>query len=239
MRAMLATLPLTLGAIGLVLLVAAGPAFRTGSVPLLAAFGTLALGALLGAVATAFGIGATVLAARQGQAIPLAAVAGLLLGVIAWGIPARVILAARGKPAIHDISTDLSDPPAYAAIVPLRQGAANGLDFSEDVAAQQRRAYPDIAPVTMPGQPAEVFGRALDAAREAGWEIVNADNAGGRIEGTDTTRWFGFKDDVVVRLTPAGTGTRVDVRSVSRIGRGDLGTNARRIRDYLARLQTR
>ena len=74
--------------------------------------------------------------------------------------------------------------------------------------------------------------------QEEGWDIVTADKSSGRIEATDTTRWFGFKDDVVVRLTPWGAGTRVDVRSVSRIGRSDIGTNARRIRQYLDQLQS-
>ena len=72
-----------------------------------------------------------------------------------------------------------------------------------------------------------------------GWRIVTADKASGRIEATDTTRWFGFEDDVVVRLTPWGSGTRVDVRSVSRIGRSDVGTNARRIRRYLRHSEKR
>jgi uncharacterized protein (DUF1499 family) len=91
--------------------------------------------------------------------------------------------------------------------------------------------------VTLSIPPNEAFTRALAVAQERGWQIVNADQSGGRIEATDTTRWFGFEDDVVVRLTPWGSGTRVDVRSVSRIGRSDVGTNARRIRRYLDELQ--
>jgi uncharacterized protein (DUF1499 family) len=78
----------------------------------------------------------------------------------------------------------------------------------------------------------------LTRAQEDGWQIVTADKSTGRIEATDTTRWFGFKDDIVVRLTPWGAGTRVDLRSVSRVGRSDIGTNARRIRRYLDRLQS-
>jgi uncharacterized protein (DUF1499 family) len=69
------------------------------------------------------------------------------------------------------------------------------------------------------------------------WEVVGSDQSTGRIEATDTTPWFGFKDDIVVRITPWGSGTRVDVRSVSRVGRSDVGTNARRIRDFLDALQ--
>jgi uncharacterized protein (DUF1499 family) len=68
------------------------------------------------------------------------------------------------------------------------------------------------------------------------WQIVSADTAAGRLEATATTRWFGFKDDVVVRIRPDATGSRVDVRSVSRVGKSDVGTNAARVRTFLARL---
>jgi uncharacterized protein (DUF1499 family) len=81
------------------------------------------------------------------------------------------------------------------------------------------------------------FTRALNAARDLGWQIVAAVPAEGRIEATDTTVWFGFKDDIVVRVTPTAGGSRIDVRSVSRLGQGDLGKNAARIRAYLQRLQ--
>jgi uncharacterized protein (DUF1499 family) len=85
--------------------------------------------------------------------------------------------------------------------------------------------------------PREAFARALSAAEAMGWEVVGRDAEAGRIEAVDTTRWFGFKDDIAVRITPAGGGSRIDVRSKSRVGRNDLGTNARRIRAYLQRLQ--
>ena len=106
------------------------------------------------------------------------------------------------------------------------------------MALAQRHAYPDIRPLFLPLAPPPAFDRALNAARAAAWEIVAADSASGRIEATATTRWFGFKDDVVVRIAPAASGSRVDVRSVSRVGQSDVGTNAKRIRDYLARLSS-
>ena len=83
----------------------------------------------------------------------------------------------------------------------------------------------------------QAFNRALAVAQESGWTIVTADSASGHIEATDTSRWFGFEDDIVIRLTPWGAGTRVDVRSVSRVGQGDVGANARRIRRYLDALE--
>ncbi|MGH8720432.1 MAG: DUF1499 domain-containing protein, partial [Burkholderiales bacterium] len=84
--------------------------------------------------------------------------------------------------------------------------------------------------------PAEAFKRALQAARDLGWEIVAAEGVAGRIEATDSTFWFGFKDDVVIRVEADGAGSRIDVRSVSRVGVGDVGANAKRIRAYLRAL---
>ncbi|MGH7421143.1 MAG: DUF1499 domain-containing protein, partial [Candidatus Rokuibacteriota bacterium] len=85
--------------------------------------------------------------------------------------------------------------------------------------------------------PDRVLARAVDVARGLGWEIVAVAPAEGRLEATDRTPWFGFRDDVVVRVRPDGAGSRVDVRSVSRVGRSDLGTNARRIRGFLEALR--
>jgi uncharacterized protein (DUF1499 family) len=81
------------------------------------------------------------------------------------------------------------------------------------------------------------FERAKGAVEEAGWQIAREDPSAGRIEAVATTFWFGFKDDVVIRIAADGPGSRVDVRSKSRVGKGDLGTNAQRIRAYQRRLQ--
>ena len=88
----------------------------------------------------------------------------------------------------------------------------------------------------MQSPPDDVFDRSEQVVQGLGWEVVNADRAAGRIEATDTTFWFGFKDDVVVRIRPADNGSRVDLRSVSRVGGGDIGANAARIRAFSSRL---
>ncbi|MCY2969025.1 MAG: DUF1499 domain-containing protein [Planctomycetota bacterium] len=142
-------------------------------------------------------------------------------------------------PYIHDISTDTETPPLFEAILPLRRGAENASEYGGlELARQQHLGYPDLKPGALKGPPAAAFPRALQAAREMGWEIVDSNPTTQRIEATDTTFWFGFKDDVVVRLTPSPTGTRVDVRSVSRVGKSDVGTNARRINAFIAKLET-
>jgi uncharacterized protein (DUF1499 family) len=140
-------------------------------------------------------------------------------------------------PVINDITTDTANPPAFVAILPRRVDAPVPAAYPGGTFAQaQREAYPDIAPLVLRIPPAAAFAKAEDVARTGGWEIVAADQAAGRIEATATTAWFGFKDDIVVRITPTPQGSRIDVRSVSRVGKSDLGTNAKRIRAYLARL---
>ena len=146
---------------------------------------------------------------------------------------------ARSVPSIHDITTDTQDPPPFVAILPLRASASNSAEYGgESIAVLQRAGYPDLGPATLAEPAGAAFNRALTAAREMGGEIVAADSGDGRIEAIATTRWLRFKDDVVVRVRDTEHGSRVDVRSVSRIGRSDLGTNAARIRAFLARLQS-
>jgi hypothetical protein len=162
---------------------------------------------------------------------------GLLLGLAVAYVPWSLMRQAKALPPIHDISTDLVNPPAFQAILARRAGAQNSADYGgEKIAQAQRRAYPDIQSLQLAAPPADAFRRAAAAARAMDWELAAEDPASGRIEATATTRWFGFKDDVVVRVQPAGAGSKVDVRSVSRVGRGDAGANAKRIREYLARV---
>ncbi len=172
---------------------------------------------------------------RHGHGVTL--VVALLLGLGTAFIPWNNLRMAKTVPPIHDISTDTVHPPAFVAILPLRAGASNPADYGgPEIASQQLAAYPDVRPLQMTLKPGPAFDRALQAAKAMGWEIVASDPAAGRIEATATTLWFGFKDDVVIRVQAAGDGSRVDVRSVSRVGKSDVGTNARRIRAYLAKL---
>jgi uncharacterized protein (DUF1499 family) len=154
-------------------------------------------------------------------------------------VPASWWRTAREVPPIHDISTDTDNPPLFVAILPLREDASNPVEYGgAEVAAQQRKAYPDVQPLVLPIRPAQAFEHVLAAARGLGWGIVSAEPAEGRIEATDTTLWYGFKDDIVVRITSADQGSRIDVRSLSRVGRSDLGTNAARIRRFLRKIQS-
>ncbi|HEY3488611.1 MAG TPA: DUF1499 domain-containing protein [Candidatus Deferrimicrobiaceae bacterium] len=162
---------------------------------------------------------------------------GIVIGCVAIGVSAVSYRVAKNVPMIHDITTDPSDPPAFVALLPERNGSFNGAEYGGAVVAEkQRKAYPDIVPIESSLPPAESFERALDVARGMGWAIAGADPAAGRIEATDRTRWLKLKDDVVIRIRPEESGSsRVDVRSVSRIGLSDLGRNAARIREFSSR----
>ena len=223
---------LLLGAVA-ALLLAAGPlGTRAGLWPFTVGFLLLGLSLVLGLAAASVCLAAGTRTGQWGLAL-----AGIGVGLAVVSVPTFAILSARGAPGIHDVTTDTEDPPAFAAAVPLRAGV-NTADYGgAEVAAQQRRAYPDIEPLVLPVDPAAAFARVLAAVRELGWELVASDPTAGRLEAVDTTFWFGFKDDVVVRLRPVPGGTRVDVRSSSRVGVGDLGTNATRVRELLARVR--
>lgn len=171
---------------------------------------------------------------------------GLVIGAIAFaagGLIAYLPLhynAMRGNyPPIDDITTDTANPPAFVATVAPRkaEGGNPAAYQGARIAEQQTRAYPDIAPLTLAIAPAQAFARALDTAQRMGWTIVEGDPISGRIEANDRSRWFGFTDDIVIRITAAGSGSRVDMRSSSRHGRGDFGVNAVRIRAYMAALR--
>ena len=223
-----------LGAASLLALIAAGPLHHLGLAGLAGAFGVLKWAVYGALAALVLAIAGIIVAARRRSsmttaltALALALLAIVPVGGLAWK--------ASRLPAIHDITTDTLQPPPFLAVLPLRAGALNPAEHGgPDVVAKQRAAFPDLGPLLLSVPPDRAFARALTAARGMGWELVASDPAGGRIEATDTTFWFGFKDDVVVRVLPQPTGSRIDVRSLSRVGGGDLGANAARIRAYLA-----
>ena len=141
-------------------------------------------------------------------------------------------------PPIHNISTDLSDPPQFNAIVALRGEGSNPLAYdAEKIGPQQQAAYPEVKSLAVAGSTSETVTAVMTALEDMGLEIVSVDREAGLVEATATTFWFGFKDDVVVRVRERDGGSLVDVRSVSRVGLSDLGANAARISELLNRLQ--
>lgn len=145
-----------------------------------------------------------------------------------------VIAPGAGLPVIHDISTDSVDPPGFDAVLALRGPAANPLVRDADTDAAQRAGYPGLHAIESSLAPEAAFTRASHTARSLGWQIHATDAARGTLEASETTFWFGFTDDIVIRIRPHNGGSRIDLRSVSRVGRGDLGANAKRIQRFSA-----
>jgi len=199
--------------------------FGIGLLALLIAGVTLLIGLLLSK-----GSGGAVPAGRAWGAL---IVAGVAFAAIASQRPGY-----ESGPAIHDLTTDLDNPPAFDAIAPLRADAQNPVEYAgPETAKLQRGAFPDLTTVTLGVSPEAALAAADEVARELGWEVVAVNATAGTVEATDVTRWFRFKDDVVIRIAATDGGSVVDVRSKSRVGRGDMGTNAHRIRTFLTRLQ--
>ena len=222
----------TIAAALLVLL--AGPFIKFGVLGWQAGLGMFAVGALLA------GIGGIIclvaLLRRRGGVL---AVVGAAAGLAALAVPVVIVLEASEAPKIHDITTDTANPPQFVAVTPeLRGPNTNPVTYDPGIAPLQTKAFPKLKPLIVADAPAAAFDKALAAAKGQGWTIVASDPATGRIEATAMVPWWGFKDDIVVRLTPEGTGTRIDVRSASRVGVGDLGVNAKRISDYLKKIQS-
>ena len=157
-----------------------------------------------------------------------------VLAITAIAIPLSMMNTAKNVPPIHYISTDLMNPPQFVAITPLRADAPNPAAYDGiETAEQQRIGYPDLQTLRYDQTQPELIAVSTQATENLGWELVNIDAEKGIIEATDTTAWFGFKDDVVVRITDNENERLVDIRSKSRIGGSDLGKNAARIHGFI------
>ena len=235
---------------GLVLAALAGPLNRFHLVGVGAALMTLAIGLGVTVLGTATTIVGVLFATAKGTRIPgTAAVVGIIIGLAVTAYVLSWVERARTSPPINDITTDLANPPKFVAAIALRERAHATVPAqyrSEvpgpggkmiDVPQLQREYYPYVKPLFLALPPAQALARARRVAEALGWRIDAYVPADGRLEATAHTFFFDFKDDIVVRVRPHGTGSRVDVRSESRVGLSDLGTNAARIRLFLSRMQ--
>jgi uncharacterized protein (DUF1499 family) len=226
------------------LMTTSGTVFRMEWVALSAAFSWLRMGAQLAAVAAILGIVTIVvggLCKRWGAVLTGAVAAVMAVTVIA--MPVQMQQRAQTVPPIHDITTDVDNPPAFVALARAREAAPNAVDYPGiETARQQRASYPMLQPLTLAAPMAQVETAARNLITARSWQLAKIspttlEATAVALEATATTRWFGFKDDVVIRLTDTSDGVRVDMRSASRLGKSDLGTNAERIQDFLEDLQ--
>jgi hypothetical protein len=226
---------------------------RSGALDIVPALATLAGALVLACVAMLLAFGAGIVIWREGIEGGRHAVSAFLIGAALIAYPAYLGIKASRLPAIHDITTDSIDPPQFAAIARLRPRDANPITYAGlYTAEQQRTAYSDIEPDDTTSTPQEAYDAAMKVITKRRWRVVDArpplgplprpidaraaPGAAARdgiIEAVARTPILGFRDDVVVRVRPTSDGARIDVRSASRYGRHDLGTNARRVRNLI------
>lgn len=226
----LAILSLAVSAIGLTLA-------RYDLIAKLAGFSALLGGGLIAALALILGIAS--LAAGRKTANPARGrgIAGIAISLAYVGFLASRPLMAGDAPAIHDVTTDLANPPQFE-VLPLRPDNLAGVGTVENWRKVHSEAYGSLGPITVAKPVAEATADAVRLAKEGGWQIAVSDLARGHVEATASVSYIRFQDDVVIRIVPTAGGhhSRVDMRSVSRVGVGDLGVNAHRIRDFLEAL---
>jgi uncharacterized protein (DUF1499 family) len=216
----------------------AGPAYRLGWIALRPGLQAMRWAATAEAVVLGLALlGALAAFGKQLRRARKIFTAASIISLLAAAPPALLWYRVQHLPHIHDISTDTANPPEYRAVLPLRKNDPNSTVYDSRQAALQNEAYPDVRTLLLKTPPRVVFDDALRIAGELGWDIVEANASALRIEATDTSLLFGFKDDVVIRIEAVADGSRIDLRSLSRVGGSDFGVNAKRIRRFISRLQ--
>lgn len=232
---MLAKFVLIVGLIGLAALPVGALGHRFGLWPLTAGLATVFSGVVLATIVLVLGVATLVFVrTRRRPADRTPALVGLAASVVVFVVTGPYY-AAVSLPMTNDVATDRNDPPTFVQLAADREPDANLLEFTEEEARVQAEGYPDLVGIRSTGDVDTNFANAVAVARALGWDIVSEDPAGGLIEASDTTLWFGFEDDLAIRVRRDGHETLVDLRSASRVGLHDLGTNADRIRAFVDR----
>jgi uncharacterized protein (DUF1499 family) len=235
----IARLAILVAAISGLLFVGAPLLVMLGSLESFVGFRLFLLGGALGLLALLFGLISVYTTRRAtGRAGRGLALGAALTGAVVVGILGWAATRSGAAPPINDITTDFADPPQFTALAQQKANAGRDMSYpGETFAAQQRAGYPDLAPIDVEAPPDQAFATAKSAIEGLGWKIAAANPGTGTIEATDTSRIFRFVDDIAVRVRPKEDGgSRIDVRSKSRVGRGDVGANAARIRRLRAAL---
>ena len=225
-------LTLIAGILALLLLLVSGPLYQAEILGLMNAFLAMRIALIVGAVAIVLAL-IQVVFMRKTISWPVTGIA-VLCAAVAIFMPLSMMNKAKSVPPIHDITTDLVNPPKFVAILALRANASNPAAYQgEEIASQQREAYPELQTQKYSQTTEQVFDAALAAVKHMGLNVVTADKTLGLIEAYDTTTWFGFVDDVVIRIQSAEQTTMLDARSKSRVGMSDIGKNAERLNDLI------
>jgi uncharacterized protein (DUF1499 family) len=224
------------------LAVAGVAASYTGVVPPFTGFLVLVLGlatGLAGFVTSVVGISAT--RPHKRRLGRRRAIQGLFMSLAVVVMVLAPAVRVGDKPRINDITTDTADPPVFVSAATLEDNRGRDMTYpGESFAAQQKQGYPTLSSLVLDMPPDAAFDKARSAvASMDSMKIVGESREEGRIEAVQTSALFHFRDDIVVRIRPHEGGSKIDVRSKSRVGKGDQGANAARIRDFYERMRWR
>ncbi|MEY4270447.1 MAG: hypothetical protein RLZZ58_1663, partial [Pseudomonadota bacterium] len=227
------------------LVIALGGAFAAGAdiIGKLAGLSSLGAGAMAALLGGVLALVAVIIHMRRGSGSTRHIMLALLLAAPLLGYVGYFFKTASGLPPIHDVTTNLDNPPTFAKLA-LR---ADNLDMVPDRGRADlqslapvdrwktlhREAYADIKPLSVQSDVAATVDKIAAQAKARGWDVALVDKAAGRVEATERVSLYKFADDIVFIVTPDPANPAqsvVNARSVSRIGIGDVGVNARRIR---------
>jgi Protein of unknown function (DUF1499) len=210
---------------------------RYDVVPKLTGFTAFLGSGLLAALALLLGVIALLIGRQQALPARGRLLAALAVSLAFVGFLASRPMAAGEVPAIHDLTTDLANPPQFEALT-VRADNLVGVGTVENWKKLHAGAYGDLRSIEIARPVDQVTADAVRLVQENGWQIAKSDPARGHVEATASVSYIRFKDDVVLRIVPTadGAGSRVDMRSISRVGVSDLGVNAKRIRAFLKAL---
>ncbi len=223
-------------------LAAAGPALiHLGLLTPMRGFNAFGLGLVTGLLALLTGLVALWFTRpATGRGGRSRAVQGALCGALVIGIVFNAARPGSGAPPVNDITTNPQDPPMFSAALGLPENVGRDMSYDASALAElTRTSYPDLQTLRVALAPDAAHAAALAAIESLGWQLTESSPADGRIEARDVSAVFRFVDDVAIRIRPDGSGSAIDLRSKSRDGRGDLGANAARIREFREALTAR
>lgn len=229
------------GLVSLAVLLVGALGTRAGLWAYTSGFLVAAAGIAVAALVAAWGLGALVVALHRSLRAELSALAlGLVASALVLGAFALQFVRLQSVPPIYQVTTDTDDPPMFDAVATMRPAGSNPHTYDPDqpigdgtLAGAQKAAWPELTSLRSTLDPDAALDRAVETAEDMGMAVVNVDRANGLVEATATTFWFGFTDDVVVRVRGDADGSVIDARSVSRVGISDVGANARRLLRFL------
>ncbi|HEY4142235.1 MAG TPA: DUF1499 domain-containing protein [Pseudolabrys sp.] len=209
---------------------------RSGLLEIVPALATFGAALVFAGLAILFAFASFIVIWRDGLAGLGYSLLGLFLGIAILAYPGYLGYRASKLPQIFDITTDANNPPRFDVLARLRPRGSSDYP-GQGTAEKQRAAYPDISSLQLSVPPKTAYDIALALTTKRKWLIVDsrapAPNRPAAIEAVARTPIMGFREDVAIRISPQGDGSRVDIRSASRYALHDFGGNASRVRTLL------